>query len=101
MRDYKVNREKRNGNTPIPENLLEVLSEAQRQVLPGLKFAGWEPRFLRQQVFQGRTLVMYNSNDGSIGMLNEDGRFINQDNTKVREKEIEIKDPTSKDLRYF
>jgi hypothetical protein len=96
-----MNREKRNGNIPIPENLMEVLSEAQRQALPGIKFAGWEPRFLRQQMFQGPILVMYNSNDGSIGMLDEGGGFRKQDNTKVREQEGEIKNPTSKDLRYF
>jgi hypothetical protein len=96
-----VNREKRKGNTPIPENLMEVLSEAQRQALPGIKFAGWEPRFLRQQLFQGPTLVMHNSNDGSIGLLDEGGRFRKQDNTKVREQESEIKTPISKNLRYF
>jgi hypothetical protein len=44
---------------------------------------------------------MYNSNDGSIGMLDEGGRFRKQDNTKVREQESEIKTPISKNLRYF
>ena len=96
-----MDREKRNGNTPIPENLAEMLSETQRQAIPGIEYLGWEPRFLRQQMFLPPTLVMRNSNDGKIGIMDEDGRFRIQDNIKVREQESEIQNPPPKDLNYF
>ena len=96
-----MDREKRNGNTPIPENLMEMLSKAQRLALPGIVCLGWEPRFLRQQMFQPPTLVMRNSNDGRIGIMDEDGIFRIQDDIKVREEESETQNPPSKDLHYF
>jgi len=41
-------RERRAGNSPIPENLKEILGEVQWQALPGIKYSGWELRFLRR-----------------------------------------------------
>ena len=96
-----MDREKRNGNTPIPENLMEMLGEAQRLALPGIVCLGWEPRFLRQQMFQQPTLVMRNSSDGKIGIMDEDGRFRIQDDIKVREQESEVHNPQPNDLHYF
>lgn len=96
-----MDREKRNGNTPIPENLMEMLSEAQRQALPGIVCLGWEPRFLRQQMFQPPTLVMRNSSYGKTGIMDEDGRFRIQDDIKVREQESKIQNPPPKNLHYF
>ena len=96
-----MDKEKRNGNTPIPENLMEMLSEAQRQALPGIAYLGWETQFLRQQMFQPPTLVMRNPNDGKIGLMDEDGRFRIQENIKVRKQESEIQNPPPKDLNYF
>ena len=96
-----MDREKRNGDDPIPANLEEMLSEAQRRTLPGIKYAGWEPRFLRQQAFQPPTLVMHNSNDDRIGVMDADGRFKIQDDIKVREEDGEIQDPSPNNLHYF
>jgi len=96
-----VDREKRNGNTPIPENLVEMLSKAQRKALPGIVCLGWEPRFLRRHMFQPPTLIMRNSNDGKIGIMDEDGRFRMQDDIEIREQESEIQNPPPKNLQYF
>jgi hypothetical protein len=96
-----MDREKRNGNTPIPANLMEKLSEAQRKALPGIKCAGWEPWFLRQQMFQAPTLVMNNAIDGRIGLMDQDGRLRIQDDIKVREQESEAQKKTPKNLYYF
>jgi hypothetical protein len=96
-----MDREKRKGNTLIPDNLEEMLSEAQRQALPGIKYLGWEPRFLRKQLFQVPVLVMYNSNDGRIGLMDEDGRIRIQANIKVREQESQTRTPPPSNLFYY
>ena len=81
-----MDREKRKSDTSIPANLEEMLNEAQQQALPGIKYLGWEPRFLRKPMFQAPELVMQNSSDGRTGMLDVDGR-IRIPNIKMREHE--------------
>ena len=81
-----MDREKRKGGVPIPENLIEILTEAQWQALSGIKYSGWELRFLRKPVFQAPELVMQNSSDGRTGILDVDGR-IKIKNIKMREPE--------------
>jgi hypothetical protein len=81
-----MNDDKRKGNSSIPENLKEMLNEAQQQSLPGIKYLGWEPRFLRKPLFQAPELVMQNSSDGRTGILDVDGSIRIQ-NIKMREHE--------------
>jgi hypothetical protein len=78
--------DRRKGNSTIPENLKEILNEAQQQALPGIKYLGWEPRFLRKPMFQAPELVMQNSSDGRIGILDVDGS-IRMQNIQMREHE--------------
>ena len=81
-----MHREKRKSDASIPENLQEMLNEAQQQALPGIKYLGWEPRFLREPMFQVPELIMHNSIDGRTGMLDVDGR-VKTRNIKMREHE--------------
>jgi hypothetical protein len=81
-----VDREKRKSDTSIPANLEEILNEAQQQALPGIKYLGWEPRFLRKPMFQAPELVMQNSSDSRTGILDVVGRIRIQ-NIKIREHE--------------
>ena len=67
--------DRRKGNSSIPENLKEILDEAQQQALPGIKYLGWELRFLRKPMFQAPELVIKNSSDGRTGILDVDGRI--------------------------
>jgi hypothetical protein len=76
--------DRRKGNSSIPENLKEILNEAQQLALPGIKYLGWEPRFLRNPMFQAPELVMKNSSDGRTGILDVDGRIKIQ-NIEIRE----------------
>ena len=96
-----VNKEKRNGHIPVPDNLLEMLSAAQLKALPGIKCLGWEPRFVRRKMFQPPTLVMRNANDGKTGIMDEDGVFRVQEDASVREEENKTQDGSPKDLHYF
>jgi hypothetical protein len=86
LRERVVDREKRKGGISIPENLKEILNEAQWQALSGIKYSGWELRFLRKPVFQAPELVIQNSSDGRTGILGVDGR-IRIKNIKMREHE--------------
>jgi len=81
-----MDREKRKSDTSIPANLEEILNEAQQQALPGIKYLGWEPLFLRKPMFQAPEIVMQNSSDGGTGILDVDGRIKIQ-NIKMREHE--------------
>ena len=81
-----MDREKRKSDTSIPENLEEMLNEVQQQALPGIKYLGWEPRFLRKPMFQAPELVIQNSSDGRTGILDADGSIRIQ-NIKMREHE--------------
>ena len=78
--------DKRKSNSSIPENLKEILNEAQQLALPGIKYLGWEPRFLRKPLFQASELVMQNPSDGRTGILDVDGSIRIQ-NIKMREHE--------------
>jgi hypothetical protein len=80
-----VDNEKRKGDIPIPDNLEEVLNEAQRQALPGIVNSGWELRFLRRPMFQEPVLVL--RNDNRTGILDTDGRIKIQADIKVRDQE--------------
>ena len=80
-----MDREKRKGGVPIPENLIEILTEAQWQALSGIKYSGWELRFLRKPVFQAPELVIQNSGDGRTGILDVDCR--------IRIKNIKMRNP--------
>lgn len=68
-----MDREKRKGSIPIPDNLEELLNKAQLQALSGLKYSGWELRYLRKPLFQEPMPVMHNTNDGRIGILDHVG----------------------------
>jgi len=80
-----MDREKRKDSVPIPENFEELLNKAQLQALPGMKHAGWEVQFLRTPLFQEPVLVVKNSKDGRIGILDKDGVIKIQADLKVRE----------------
>jgi hypothetical protein len=86
LRERVVDQEKRKGGISIPENLKEILNEAQWQALSGIKYSGWELRFLRKPVFQAPELVIQNSSDGRTGILGVDGKIKIQ-KIKLREHE--------------
>lgn len=95
-----MDREKRKSDIPIPPNLEEMLNEAQQQALPGIKYLGWEPRFLRKPMFQAPELVIQNSSDGRTGILDVDGRIRIQ-NIKVRKQESETQAPPPNNIYLY
>ena len=80
-----MDREKRKGSIPIPDNLKELLNAAHLQALSGMKYSGWELQYVRRPLFQEPVLVVQNPNDGRIGILDKDGKIRIQANINVRE----------------
>ena len=95
-----MDREKRKSDISIPPNLEELLNEAQQQALPGIKYSGWEPLFLRKAMFQAPELVMQNSSDGKTGILDMAGSIRIQ-NIKVREQECQTQTPPPSNIYFY
>ena len=87
MSTNNVDRDRRCGDAPIPDNLKDILNKAQWQALPGIEYSesGWKLQFLRRPLFQEPVPVLHNSNDGRIGILGTDGSIKIQPVIKVRE----------------
>jgi hypothetical protein len=83
--DTNVDMEKRKGDNPIPDNLKMVLNKSQRLALPGMELLGWELRFVRRDLFQEPVLIMHNSIENRMGILDAFGCIKKQGNIKVRE----------------
>jgi hypothetical protein len=81
-----VDRERRKGMIPVPDNLNEMLNKPQRQALSGIEYTGWELRFLRRPLFQDPVLVVQNLNDGKIGVLDKGGSVKVLAGIKVRKQ---------------
>jgi hypothetical protein len=77
-------RERRVGVLPIPDDLKEVLNDAQLQALQAIDGMGWELQFVRRPLFQGVVPVIVNSEDNSRGILEENGEINMLPDTAVR-----------------
>ena len=86
-----MDEDKRKTDSTIPADQEALLNALQLQVLPGIKYLGWEPRFIRHQVFKAPALVLRNSKDGRLEI---------QDDLKLRGEEGEAP-PPPRNLHYF
>jgi hypothetical protein len=77
-------RERRADAVPIPDDLKEVLNDAQLQALQAIDGMGWELQFVRRPLFQGVVPVIVNSEDNSRGILEENGEITMLPDTAVR-----------------
>ena len=76
--------EKRKGVNPIPENLKEVLNEAQLLTLNKMEGFGWMLEFIRRPLFQGVTPVLFHPDSKQYGVLEDDGTLNMQFDSKIR-----------------
>ena len=95
-----MDEDKRKSTTAIPADLQQIVNDHQLRALPGIKLLGWEPRFIRNQMFTAPILVLRNTRDGRLAILDEDGRLVMQDDLKQREDENEAPPPPD-NLQYF
>ena len=81
-----MDREKRKGDIPIPDNLKEMLNESQWRALSGIAYSGWELQFIRRPLFQEPVLVIYNPDGDRTGILDKDGNIKIQSGIMVRDR---------------
>ena len=67
--------EKRKGESPIPDNVKEMLNEEQMIALRKIEGYGWQLRFVRRPLFQAVVPVVVSGKGDQIGILEEDGRL--------------------------
>ncbi len=77
--------EKRKGMSPIPENLKEVLNEAQLMMLNKMEGFGWRLEFVRRPLFQGLIPVLFHPDSKQSGVLENDGTLNMQSDSRIRE----------------
>lgn len=80
-----MERDKRQGQQPLPPRLEEALNELQMLALRQMEGFGWELRFVRRPLFQEPVSVIFSANGDKIGVLEEDGRITLDADIKVRE----------------
>jgi hypothetical protein len=80
-----MDKEKRTGVKPIPDDLKEALNEAQWQTLKGFEYSGWVLKFVRRPLLQVPVLVVLNTEDDRIGILEKDGSINMQPDIKIRD----------------
>lgn len=78
--------EKRKGVNPIPENLKEILNEAQLSTLNKMEGFGWRLEFVRRPLFQSITPVLFHSDSKHYAVLEDDGTLNMQFDSKIREQ---------------
>jgi hypothetical protein len=81
-----MDKEKRTGVKPIPDDLKEALNEAQWQTLKGFEYSGWVLKFVRRPLFQELVPVVHNTEDDNIGVLEKDGSINMRPDIKIRER---------------
>ena len=79
-----MDKEKRKGEWPIPDNLEDVLNVMQQVTLGEIGKFGWELRFIRMPLFQEAVPVVFSGDGDQIGVLEEDGRLNLQPNIEYR-----------------
>lgn len=79
-----MEKEKRKGINPIPENLKEVLNEAQLLTLSKMEGFGWRLKIVRRPLFQEVVSMLFHPDSNEYGVLEDDGTLNMQTDIKIR-----------------
>ena len=82
-----MDREKRNRQKPIPDNVEDYLNDDQMMALSQIENYGWRLEFIRRPLFQEPTPVLFGPNNDQIGILREDGTIDKNPDIQIRKKE--------------
>ncbi len=69
-----MDKEKRRGEKPIPDNLSDYLNDDQLAALKKMEDFGWRLEFVRRPAFEKPLAVVMSGAGDKIGVLEEDGR---------------------------
>jgi len=71
--DSAMSREKRKGLPPVPDDLRQILSLAQKIALKELESFGWEVEYVRRPLFQEPRVIVRNPQTGKHSIVEADG----------------------------
>jgi lipopolysaccharide biosynthesis regulator YciM len=77
--------EKRTAGEPVPENVEDLLNEAQLLVLEKMQRLGWELKFIRRTTPQDILPVLFHPHINKTGILEADGTLNTQPEVRLRE----------------
>jgi len=80
-----MDKELRKGMKPVPENIEELLNEAQLHTLQGIKQFGWELHFVRRPLFQDAIPVLINREGTKTIVLEVNGSINEEAEIDIRE----------------
>lgn len=80
-----MNNDKRNSDTPVPEDVNGFLTDAQSAELHHIESFGWTLKYIRRPLFQEKVVVVVSPDGGSIGILEDDGRLNLESDIDTRE----------------
>ncbi len=69
----EAEKDKRNSEVPVPDNLKDYLNDVQLLSLRKLEEFGWQLAFIRRPVFQDIVPVVVSHDGKKHGVLEEDG----------------------------
>ena len=84
-----MDREKRNKQKPIPDNVEEYLNDDQMMALNQIEGFGWRLEFIRRPLFQEPTPVLFGPDNSQVGILLEDGTIDKSPDIQIRSEPAE------------
>lgn len=67
--------DKRGTKTPVPDNIVGLLTEEQMLTMRQLANFGWQVAFIRRPLFQEVVVVVTRDHGDEIGVLEPDGKL--------------------------
>jgi hypothetical protein len=80
-----MDKERRNGMKPVPENFEELLNEAQLRTLRSIGRFGWQLHFIRQPLFQEVVPVLISREGDKFAVLEENGSINEKADLDIRD----------------
>jgi hypothetical protein len=77
--------ERRKGMEPVPENLEELLNEAQLNTLRSIERFGWQLHFIRRPLFQEVVPVLISREGNKCAVLEADGSINERVDLDIRD----------------
>ncbi len=68
-----MDKERRKGKPPIPEDLRKILTVAQKIAIKELEGFGWEVDYVRRPLFQEPKVIVRNPVTGKQSLIEADG----------------------------
>jgi len=79
-----MDKEKRKGEKPVPDNVSKYLNDAQLEALHHVESIGWKLMFIRRAHLQETVAVVVDDGGHIMGVLEKDGTINKQADVIIR-----------------